>query len=221
VLLGALVLCGAQPFFDTFPSGGFDNNAGPFQGPFQQPATVRPTNAPTTTPVPVSQATRAPSIPPVSAPAPSIQPQNSAANQTSAGNTSSIAATGFIRPFGTYFVDGACRNFVPVGWNRCVAAMYCIIMHHNASSPCMTPRACSPAGVPRKQKQVCKGVAPLYNTSQALWPSLVHQHPRAAASQLTNLVDCGTAGLTWTGRLQPPLVACQQARPQPGLLECA
>jgi hypothetical protein len=150
VLLGALVLCGAQPFFDSFPSGGFDNNAGPFQGPFQQPATVRPTNAPTTTPVPVSQATRAPSIPPVSAPAPSIQPQNSAANQTSAGNTSSIAATGFIRPFGTYFVDGACRNFVPVntascatgntkpvlrgpaaddiaapqvGWNRCVAAV--------------------------------------------------------------------------------------------------
>ena len=107
VLAAVLAVSTAQPFA-TFPAG---NDLPPFLRP---PATVGPTNAPTTTPAPVTQATAAPSIVPAAAPAPSIQPQNNATSQTSAGNTSSIAGSGFIRPFGTYFVDSQCRNFVPV-----------------------------------------------------------------------------------------------------------
>ena len=113
VLAAVLAVSTAQPFA-TFGSG----DEGP---PFlRQPATVGPTNAPTTTPAPVTQGTAAPSIVPAAAPAPSIQPQNNATSQTSAGNTSSIASNGFIRAFGTYFVDSQCRNFVPV----CLAAWF-------------------------------------------------------------------------------------------------
>ena len=112
VLAAVLAVSTAQPFA-TFGSG----DEGP---PFlRQPATVGPTNAPTTTPAPVTQGTAAPSIA-AAAPAPSIQPQNNT-SQTSAGNTSSLSASGFIRPFGTYFVDSQCRNFVPVCW--CLAAL--------------------------------------------------------------------------------------------------
>lgn len=114
VLAAVLAVGTAQPFA-TFPSG---DDGPPF---LREPATVGPTNAPTTTPAPVTQATAAPSIVPAAAPAPSIQPQNNATSQTSAGNTSSIAASGFIRPFGTYFVDSQCRNFVPVCW--CLAGL--------------------------------------------------------------------------------------------------
>lgn len=126
ILCAALAALAAGQPFDTFPAGGLDDGP-PFSrsGPYQQPTTVPPTNVPTTTPAPVQQATSAPSIPP-SAPAPSIQPQNNASSETSAGNSTSIAAApGFIRAFGTYFVDGACHNFVPVGWNRCVRCTNC------------------------------------------------------------------------------------------------
>ncbi|KAK9843772.1 hypothetical protein WJX81_005762 [Elliptochloris bilobata] len=44
----------------------------------------------------------------------SIQPQSNASSQTSAGNSSSLAASGFIRAYGTYFVDSQCHNFVLV-----------------------------------------------------------------------------------------------------------
>ena len=108
VLAAVLAVSTAQPFA-TFGSG---DDGPPF---LRQPATVGPTDAPTTTPEPVTQATAAPSIVPAAAPAPSIQPQSNATSQTSAGNTSSIAAaSGFIRASGTYFVDSQCRNFVPV-----------------------------------------------------------------------------------------------------------